>query len=79
MTKISTKLSYREDVKECTLRSSPARERSSKLDTDDLGGLQLPGEVGHDIDSVGTTDTNSGHTETTGVGSVGVGTNEKTT
>jgi len=40
-----------------TLRGSPAGELSGKFDTNDLGGLQLPGKVGHDINSVSTTDT----------------------
>ena len=62
-----------------TLGSSPAGELASKLNTNDLGGLQFPGETSHDIDSVGTTNTNGGHTETTGVGSVRVGTDEEST
>jgi hypothetical protein len=62
-----------------TLRRSPAGELASKLDTDDLGGLQLPGETSHDIDGIGTTDTDSSHTETTSVGSVRVGTDEEST
>jgi hypothetical protein len=59
---------------ERTLRRSPAAKLTSKLDTNDLGGLKLPGKTG-----VSSTDTNGGHTETTGVGSVRVGTDHKTT
>lgn len=62
-----------------TLGGGPAVELASELDTDDLGGLQLPGEVGHDIDSVSTADTDGGHTETTTVGGVRVSADEKTT
>lgn len=62
-----------------TLRSSPAAHLASELNTDDLRGLQLPRQTGHDIDGVGSTNTNSGHTETTGVGSVRVGTDHETT
>jgi hypothetical protein len=64
---------------ERTLRRSPAAKLTSKLDTNDLGGLKLPGKTSHDIDGVSSTDTNGGHTETTGVGSVRVGTDHKTT
>jgi hypothetical protein len=61
------------------LRSSPAVELTSELDTNNIRGLKLPGEVGHDIDSIGTTDTNGGHTETTTVDSVRISTDKKTT
>lgn len=62
-----------------TLGGSPAVELTSQLNTDDLGGLQLPGKVGHDIDSISTTDTDTSHTKTTTVGSVGVSSDEETT
>lgn len=68
-----------EELGERTLGCGPAGETASKLDTNDLGGLKLPGETSHDIDGVSSTDTNGGHTETTGVGSVRVGTDHKTT
>jgi hypothetical protein len=45
------------DLEDDVLRSSPAGHLASELDTNDLGGLQLPGEVSHDIDSISTTDT----------------------
>jgi len=61
------------------LGGGPARELASELDTNDLGGLQLPGETGHDVDGISTTDTNSSHTETTSVGGVGVSADEETT
>jgi len=61
------------------LGGSPAGHLASQADTDDLGGLQLPGETGHDVDSVSTTDTDGSHGETTGVGGVGVSTDHQTT
>jgi hypothetical protein len=62
-----------------TLRSSPAVKLASELDTNDVGGLELPGEISHDIDSIGTTDTNGSHTETTTIDSVRISTDKKTT
>ena len=61
-----------------TLRSGPARHLASELDTNDLGGLELPGKVGHDIDGISTTDTDGSHTETTTVGGVGVSADQET-
>lgn len=52
---------------------------TSKLNTNDLGGLKLPRKVGHDINGVSTADTDGAHTQTTGIRCVGVGTDEKTT
>lgn len=66
-------------ISKLTLRSGPAGQLTSQLDTNDLGGLQLPGETSHDIDSVSTTDTNGRHTKTTSVRSVGVGSDHQTT
>jgi hypothetical protein len=40
-----------------TLRSGPSGHLSVKVDTDDLGGLQLPWDTSHDIHGVGTSDT----------------------
>ena len=68
-----------EELGERTLGCGPAGKTASKLNTDDLGGLKLPGETSHDIDGISSTDTNSGHTETTGVGGVRVGTDHETT
>lgn len=62
-----------------TLGSSPARELASQLNTNDLGSLQFPGKVGHDVNSIGTADTDSSHTETTSIGSVRVSTDQETT
>lgn len=62
-----------------TLRSSPAVKLTSELDTNNVRGLELPGEVGHDINSISTTDTNGGHTETTTVDSMRISTDKKTT
>jgi hypothetical protein len=44
------------DLENDVLRGGPARQLARQLNTDDLGGLQLPGEVGHDIDGVSTRD-----------------------
>jgi hypothetical protein len=62
-----------------TLGGSPAGKLSGQLDTNNLGCLQLPGKTSHDIDGISTTDTDSSHTKTTSVGSVRVGTDEKST
>lgn len=61
------------------LGSGPAGHLTGKLDTDDLGSLQLPGKTSHDIDSISTTDTNSSHSKTTSVGGVRVSTDHQTT
>lgn len=62
-----------------TLGGSPAGHLAGKLNTNDLGALELPREVGHDVDRIGTADTDGNHAETTGVGSVRVGTDHHTT
>lgn len=67
------------DLEDNVLRRGPARHLAGQTDTNDLGGLQLPGQTSHDIDSVSTTDTNGGHGQTTSVGSVRVGTDHQTT
>src|SRR3954462_8706121 len=64
--------------------SSVAREENRphfarKLHADHFRGLKLPGQVGHDIDSIGTTDTNGSHTETTSIGGVRVSADKETT
>jgi hypothetical protein len=61
-----------------TLRSGPALELTSKLDTNDIRGLELPRKSSHDIDGVSTTDTDGSHTETTSVRSVGIRSNQET-
>lgn len=67
------------ELEDNILGGGPARELTSELDTDNLGGLELPGEVSHDIDGISTTDTNGELTKTTSVGGVGVGTNQEST
>lgn len=62
-----------------TLWRGPAIQFAGQLDTDDLGGLELPGQVGHNIDGVGTTNANSAHAETTSVGGVRISADEETT
>jgi len=66
-------------VRKRTFGSSPAREFTSESHTDDLGSLQFPRKTGHDVDGIGTTNTNGGHAEATGVGRVRVGTDEQST
>ena len=46
-----------------TLWSSPARELASQLDTNVLGSLQFPREIGHDVHSISTANSNSHHSE----------------
>lgn len=77
----STSLDSKEtsDLQDDILRSSPARHLASKLDTDNLGGLQFPGKTSHDVDSISTTNTNGSHTETTTVRSVRVSSDHQTT
>ena len=67
------------ELEDDVLGGGPAGELAGELHTNDLGGLELPGEVGHDVDGIGTTDTDGAHTETTSVGGVRVGTDEETT
>jgi hypothetical protein len=62
-----------------TFGSSPSGQFTSKPDTNDLGRLQLPRKTSHDVDGVSTANTDSSHTETTGIGRVRVGTNEEST
>jgi hypothetical protein len=67
------------DLQDDILGGSPARHLTGETDTDNVGGLKLPGETSHDIDGISTTDTNGSGSETTSVGSVGVGTDDQTT
>ena len=61
------------DLENDVLGRGPAVHLSVEVDTNDLGGLELPRDVGHDIDSVGSSNTTGDHTETSGVGGVRVG------
>lgn len=67
------------DLKNDILGGRPSGELTGQLDTDNLGGLELPGETGHDVDDISTSDTDGEHTETSSVGGMGVGTDEKST
>ena len=67
------------ELEDNILGGGPARELTGKLNTDNLGGLKLPGEVGHDIDGISTTDTNGKLTKTTSVGGMGVSTDQEST
>jgi len=60
------------------LGGGPASHLSGQLDTDDLGALELPGNISHDIDGISSTDTDGDHTETTGVGGVRVSSDHQT-
>src|SRR5690242_606651 len=42
------------NLEDDVLGRSPARELTGELHTDNLGGLQLPGEASHDVDGVST-------------------------
>jgi hypothetical protein len=57
-----------------TLWCGPSRHLSIKVDTNDLGRLELPRDIGHNIDGIRTSNTTSNHTETTSVRSVRIGT-----
>lgn len=67
------------DLEDDILGSGPSVHLSVEVDTDNLGGFEFPRDVGHDINSVGSSDTTSDHTETTSVGGVGIGTNHHET
>lgn len=67
------------DLKDDILGGGPAGHLTSEADTNDVRGLQLPRETSHNIDGIGTTDTNSGGSETTSVGGVRVSTDDQTT
>jgi hypothetical protein len=67
------------DLQDDILGGGPARHLASEADTNDVGGLQLPGETSHDIDGIGTTDTDGSASETTSVGGVRVSTDDQST
>jgi len=58
--------------KDDVLGAHPRVHLASDVDTDDLGSLELKRKTSHNIDSIRTTDTDSDHTHTTSIGSVGV-------
>ena len=62
-----------------TLGSGPSSDLAGKLDSNNLRALQLPRQVGHNIDSVGTSDTDCNHAETTSIRGMRVGSDHKTT
>jgi hypothetical protein len=65
--------------KDVTLGCGPSAEFSGEFDADDFGALQFPWETGHDVDCVGTTNTDGEHAETTSIGSMRVSSNHETT
>lgn len=52
--------------------------RTGELDTDVLGGLELPGHAGHDIHGIGTADTDGAEAQPTAVGRVRVRADDET-
>ena len=64
---------------ECTFGSSPSAEFTSEFDANDLWTFQFPGETRHDIDGIGSADTNRKHTKTTTIRSVRIRSNHETT
>lgn len=59
--------------KERTLGRSPPTDLASQINTNDLGALQLPRDISHDIDSIRAADTARDHAESAGIGRVRVG------
>jgi hypothetical protein len=66
-------------VAQITLGRSPSIELSSQFHTNDLGALEFPGNVGHDINGISPTNTNCSNTKTTGFLSVRVRANHEPT
>ena len=62
-----------------TLGSGPARDLASEVDADDLGALELPRQIRHNVHSVRASHTARNHTQPTRVGRVRVGTNHQST
>lgn len=62
-----------------TLRRCPASNLASKVYTDNLGALQLPGNICHDVDSISAANTTSNHTQTTSVRRVRISTDHEST
>lgn len=61
------------------LGRSPAGHFASEPHTNDLGRLELPWEVRHDVNSISTADTDGAHAKTTRIWRVGVGADEQAT
>lgn len=62
-----------------TLGRRPATNLASEVDLDDLGALQFPRNIGHDVHGIGTADTAGNHAETASVGGMRVRADHKTT
>jgi hypothetical protein len=67
------------NLKDDILGGGPARKVSVKLNANDLGALEFPRNVSHNINGISTTDTNGDHTKTTSVRGVRISTDHKTT
>lgn len=67
------------DLENDVLGGSPTTDFSDEIDTNDLGALELPRKTSHDVNGVSTSDTAGNHTETTGVGCVGISADHETT
>ena len=61
------------------LRRSPAAQASGQFDTDQFRHLQFPFHSGHYVDSIGTSNSDSHHSEATGIRRVRVGTDHHST
>ena len=59
--------------------STSNRKLAGQLDSEHLGGLELPGETSHHIDGISTSNTNAEASETATVGRVRVGSNGEET
>lgn len=62
-----------------TFGSGPTANLAGQVDTNDLGALEFPRDISHDVDGISTTDTTSHHSETTRIGGVRIGTNHEPT
>lgn len=67
------------DFKDDILGGGPASNLASEVNANDLRALELPWNVGHDVHSIGTTNTAGNHTQAASVGGVRVCTNHETT
>ena len=67
------------ELEDHVLGRRPAVELAREVDANVVGRLELPRQVGHDVDRIGTTDADRTHAEATGVRRVAVGTDHQAT
>ena len=60
------------DLADDVLGGCPLVHAASELDTDDLGGLDLPGQASHHIHSICSTHTHCAHAQAASIGCVRV-------